>query len=319
MNRRAWNVSFVVAVSVCTALAVCPVLAREHVLVTYKDGYVLEYDVATGDFVREFASGLAYPIGITTGPDGNVYVHSDSSDEFLRYDSQTSDLIDVFATDPVDATGGGNMTFGPDGDLYAAYEHERAIWRFDGSTGASLGEFTYGGANTSCMSLDFGPSGDLYVAASSAGGIRAIERFNGSTGAYIESWAQDDFKLVTDVAFGPNGNLYAADNNVIPEGIKRFDGSTGELIDVFVAPAEIGDLVIGLGFSEDGDLFLTTFSGPVLRFDGTTGALEDTLVPPGDYGWPLYMTFIDVVPEPGTGLLGCLAFAAVALVRRGAR
>ena len=316
MNRRAWNVSLVVAVSVCTALAVCPVLAREHVLVTYYRGAVLEFDVATGDFVREFAGDLVYPIGITTGPDGNVYVRD--AGEILRFDSQTSDLIDVFATDPPHATGGGNMTFGPDGHLYAAYEHESSIVRFDGSTGAFLDDFTSGGAITSTLSLDFDSSGDLYVAGYGSS-FSAIERFDGSTGTFIEDWAQDDFEVVTDIEFGPDGNLYAVDGAVFPQGIKRFDGSTGELIDVFVSPQDIGDLPWGLGFSGDGDLFVTGLSGTVERHDRATGALLDTLTPPSDYGSALYLTFIDVVPEPGTGLLGCLAFAVVALVRRGAR
>jgi secreted PhoX family phosphatase len=73
---------------------------------------------APGDFIDVFVSsesgGLGSPDGMLFGPDGNLYVASDSTDEVLRYDGVTGAFIDVFVS------GGGclpSAEFGPNRGL----------------------------------------------------------------------------------------------------------------------------------------------------------------------------------------------------------
>ena len=62
-------------------------------------GDILRYDQVTGAFRGVFASGhgLADPLGLTFGPDGNLYVASGNSDQVLRFDGRTGAFLGVFA------------------------------------------------------------------------------------------------------------------------------------------------------------------------------------------------------------------------------
>lgn len=59
---------------------------------------VQRYDGENGAFISTFAfgHGLAYPVGLTFGPDGNLYVSSAGTDRVLRFDRTTGAFIDDF-------------------------------------------------------------------------------------------------------------------------------------------------------------------------------------------------------------------------------
>jgi hypothetical protein len=61
---------------------------------------VQRYDGTTGAFIDIFGSGggLDGPIGLTFGPDGNLYVSSAGTDQVLRYDGTTGTFIDAFVS-----------------------------------------------------------------------------------------------------------------------------------------------------------------------------------------------------------------------------
>ena len=73
------------------------------------NGRVLRYDGTTGAYVGDFVSagsgGLESPIGLTFGPDGNLYVAngykpdgtSPSTNGVFRYDGTSGAFIDVFS------------------------------------------------------------------------------------------------------------------------------------------------------------------------------------------------------------------------------
>jgi PEP-CTERM motif len=59
---------------------------------------VLLYDGSTGAFIGVFAEGggIDESEGLGFGPDGNLYVVSEGTDEVFRYDGVTGAFIDVF-------------------------------------------------------------------------------------------------------------------------------------------------------------------------------------------------------------------------------
>ena len=85
-----------------------------------------------------------------------------------------------------------------------------------------------------------------------------------------------------DLTFGPDSNLYVSSGNdlatsgiVEPSAILRFDGSTGEFIDLF-ATSESLNRPYGNAFGPDGNLYVSSFlSDQILRFDGFTGNFID--------------------------------------------
>src|ERR1700722_8075110 len=71
------------------------------------------------------------------------------------------------------------------------------------------------------------------------------------------------------MAFGPDGNLYVADQS--NGSVLRFNPSTGALIGTFVAPVS-GSVPFGITFGPGGNLYLADDNGYIRSYDGTTGA-----------------------------------------------
>jgi len=79
-----------------------------------------------------------------------------------------------------------------------------------------------------------------------------------------------------NILYGPDGNLYVSSgNNPENSAILRYNGTTGEFIDVF---ASGGGLFrpYGTTFGPDGNLYVSSFlSDQILRYNGTTGQFID--------------------------------------------
>ncbi len=120
---------------------------------------------------------------------------------------------------------------------------------FDASTGETLGELItpgLGGLNEPDTLL-FGPDAngdgrsDLYISRGAEPGIASILRFDGLSGEFIDTFVGDDLHTNLDetgglirpygMAFGPDSNLYVA--SFLSDQILRYDGTTGDFIDVF--------------------------------------------------------------------------------------
>ena len=174
------------------------------------DGRVLRIlaDGTVETFVTPGSGGLYSPLGLTFGPDGNLYVTNNLGD-VLRYNGTTGAFLDVFATGlavPQD------LAFGPNGNLYVSNGVGDSISAFDGVTGASLGFFVAPGAYglDAPIGIAFGRSEDLYVASFPS---NTIFRFAGGSGALVSVFDlpyQDGLDTLLDLAFGPDRNLYAS-------------------------------------------------------------------------------------------------------------
>lgn len=90
----------------------------------------------------------------------------------------------------------------------------------------------------------------------------------------------------TDLAFGPDGDLYLADNG---GEVLRFDGTTGGFIGVFASGGATARTPV---FGPDGHLYVTNARGDsVTRYNGITGEYLGVFVSPGsgglDFPWGL--------------------------------
>lgn len=122
------------------------------------------------------------------------------------------------------------------------------------------------------------PRADANLCVASRGSNQVLS-YDETTGAFIGTCATGGELLAPlPLVFGPDGNLYVGDLT----SIKRYNGTTGAFIDIFVTPG--GE---GLAFGPDGNLYVSSFGpggGEVLRYNGNTGAFIDVFVPTGTGG-----------------------------------
>jgi len=102
-----------------------------------------------------------------------------------------------------------------------------------------------------------------------------ILRYDGQTGAFIESFASDGVNRPNGMDIGPDGNLYVA--NATFDNILRIDWVTGDTLGSFDSATL--NYPNGLAFGSDGLLYVSsTASDEVLRYDGVTGTFVDTFI-----------------------------------------
>ncbi len=248
-----------------------PVFAQVDLIVAGEDattfkGHIYRYS-STGVFKGFFTSGgpaLDGPSSMVKGPDGNVYVLS-GSDTVYRYNGTTGHYIDTFIP--------------------------------SGTAGL-----------TEAKNIAFGPDGNLYIAANASGngGVNSeggqVLRFNGSTGAFINTFIATDaggtgtsrLDEAMSLAFGKDGNLYVGNdarqldpnfNNAY--NVLRFNASTGAFVDTLVPNNDHGlydpnALVFGpdgnLYVSNEGNSTFPSTNSNILRYNPTTGLYVDTFV-----------------------------------------
>jgi sugar lactone lactonase YvrE/DNA-directed RNA polymerase subunit L len=199
----------------------------------------------------------------------------------------------------------------PPGTFLVGNSMGNNVLRFDGNTGNYLGEFISPGSGglSNPDTIVFGPDGngddksDIYVASGDKPGnsaeptASAVLRYDGITGEFIDKFVGDDPNTAVDetgglfrpygLAFDPDGNFYV--NSFLSDQILRYNGKTGQFIDVFASGnQQAGGLngPNGLLFAPDGNLYVTTqgsvarngkadfsasFPSQVLRYNPQTG------------------------------------------------
>ncbi|WP_373536304.1 hypothetical protein [Microcoleus sp.] len=177
----------------------------------------------------------------------------------------------------------------PQGTFLVGNTRGDNVLRFDGNTGNFLGEFIPAGSVglSNPDTVLFGPDGngdgksDIYIASGDKPGnsgeptASAVLRYDGVTGEYIDRFVADKPNTAADetgglsrpygLAFGPDGNFYVS--SFLTDQILRYNGKTGQFIDVFAAGnQQSGGLngPNGLLFAPDGYLYVTT-QGSVAR------------------------------------------------------
>ncbi len=188
------------------------------------------------------------------------------------------------------------------------------VLRFDAATGVFVDEFVSrqsGRLNQPWMALIGPHDGGLYVTTGhfrGPGQIKAVLRYDGTTGAFIDNFAQGgELRSPRGIIFGPDGDLYVAERIFIGQDwswegrVARYDGTTGAYLGDFVPLASGGlsiptALVFGPADHNPNKLDLYVVSlgtESVKRYDGTTGAYLGDFVARGSGGLegPGTMTF----------------------------
>jgi hypothetical protein len=257
---------------------------NQFLLVAHREtDQVLSFDAATGEFVAEFAS-LESPLDIAIGPDGDVYVAQQTDPlQISRYRASGQFVTSI---EVLPATDIPHLAFAPNGDLYVTYFLARRIERFrvEGDAIVSMGDIVPSGAldSISVDGFDVGDDGDLYV---SVRQTETIWRFSGTTGERLDDFASAP--RPEEIVFGPHGDLYVGSGVPRSGQVRRFDGTSGELIEVLID--EIPYIYGGIepAFTDDGYLLLALvdLSGlKIHRYDALTGDWIDILVGEGPVG-----------------------------------
>jgi DNA-binding beta-propeller fold protein YncE len=125
-----------------------------------------------------------------------------------------------------------------------------------------------------------GPDRCIYVTGNTLG-YGGVYRFD-PAGDLLGTFAGANLRTPGDLAFGPDGNLYVI-GSTWPEHpsrgqVLRYDGQTGEFIDVLIT-SEAG-MFSDIAFGRDGQLYVCGAEG-IFRYDAATGASLGLLVPVG--------------------------------------
>jgi uncharacterized protein (TIGR03118 family) len=256
-----------------------------------------------------FLLGEGFGIGtdIETGPNGNLFVVSESKNmilEIFRKDTaaaaayhQTNLVSDIAnppggAPEQIDANlkNPWGIAFSATGPFWVANQHSGVNTLYSGDTGGSP-------IAINPLVVTDPPRADLLVGSRAT---NSVLRFNQVTGSFIDAFIPSGSGGLNGpggVAFGPDGNLYVSSD--MNSSILRFSRTTGQFLGVFVPSGFAGlNKPSGLVFGPDRNLYVNSH-GPasqpntsaVLRFDGLTGAPRPapgqtgaTFVPAGSGG-----------------------------------
>jgi hypothetical protein len=106
--------------------------------------------------------------------------------------------------------------------------------QYDKTSLAFLGTLLTAGVGNGLSSINdvtYGNDGNLYIASI---GSNRLERFNGTTGAFIDAFVPSTM-LPRAISFGDDGNLYVL-RGTIGAQVDRFNGTTGAFINTFLPP-----------------------------------------------------------------------------------
>jgi len=226
---------------------------------------VKRYARATGAFMDVFASSnLAGPMGMTVHG-GFLYVtNSNAPQGVQRFNAATGVSTGFFAPSLVNPSPRDVKVSTANNRLYVLYYNAATVETFDLTTMASLGllmppnDLVSSGGLYTPSAIAFGPDGNLYISGGTFGGNLGVRRYNPTTGAFIDFFANtgSDLYVPIGVTFGPDNNLYVSTQNAA--NVMRFNYPAGTFMDFFV-PDGGGGLTapFHLGFGIDPGASLT--------------------------------------------------------------
>src|SRR6202051_814594 len=202
---------------------------------------VKRYDSGTGAFIDVFASAnLAGPTGMTIHQ-GVLYVtNSNPPQGVQKFDPTTGVNTGNFVLSLANASPRDVKVNPANNRLYVLYYNAATVETFDLTTMASFGLLMPAGSPIGSgglytpSAMAFGPDGNLYISGGTFGGNLGVRRYDPTTGAFIDLFANtgSDLYVPIGITFGPDDNLYVATQNTA--NVMRFNYPTGNFMDFFV-------------------------------------------------------------------------------------
>jgi len=255
-------------------------------------GEATRFEAKPYDPALDRPARLDGPVGITFGPDQNLYVASRYTDSILRYDGKSGSLLNLFVPP---RTGDLNspffLVFGPDGHLYVSSPGNHSVLRFDGKTGAFLDTFIppRKGDLAEPMGLAFGKDGALYVASV---GKQTVFRFEAGTGRPLGNLIErrsGGLDGPTGIAFDETGDLWVVDRN--SNALFRYDGVSGTFREKRTFEGRM-QFPFGITHSAEGKLFVASLANHrLLGFDPTLEESKSLFMDVEGPSWPHALTF----------------------------
>jgi streptogramin lyase len=167
----------------------------------------------------------------------------------------------------------------PGGSLLVSSYGSNQVLRYDGTTGAFQGVFASIARPTGLLIRGH----DVFVSSYSASGF--VNRYDADTGAPLGTFVgagSGGLGRAHAMTFGPNGNLFVADND--NDRVGQYDGATGAFVNLFATGGGLSGPT-GVVFGPDGNLYVSSdLNNKVARFSGSTGASLGDFVLSGSGG-----------------------------------
>lgn len=191
-------------------------------------GRITKYNSSTGDYIGNFATGIAGPTRMKIGADSLLYVLQWSGNGKVRRYQLNGTFVDEFTSVGVPQSIG--LDWDSNGNLYVSSYSGDNVRRF-GPSGNDLGLFVTSNL-AGPTNIWFDANGDLLV--SDYDGT-AVKRFN-SNGVFQNNFATG-LSQSEGVDFFPNGNILIG--NGATHSVKMFD-SNGVYIEEFIPNGSAG-------------------------------------------------------------------------------
>jgi hypothetical protein len=202
---------------------------------------VKRYDSATGAFIDVFAStNLSGPEGMTIHQSSLYVANSNPPQGVQRFDAATGVNTGNFVPSLANPSPRDVKVNPANNRLYVLYYNAATVETFDLTTMASFGLLMPAGSPIGSgglytpSAMAFGPDGNLYISGGTFGGNLGVRRYNPTTGAFIDFFANtgSDLYVPIGITFGPDSNLYVATQNAA--NAMRFNYPSGTFMDFFV-------------------------------------------------------------------------------------
>ncbi|MEP0985724.1 hypothetical protein [Ekhidna sp.] len=171
---------------------------QEVVLVSnLNTGTITKYDINSGDFISNFASGIGGPTRMKIGPDNLLYVLQWSGNGLVKRYELNGTFVDDFTS--VGITQSIGLDWDTEGNLYVSSFDGATVRKFD-SSGSDMGLFISSGL-TGPTNIWFAAD-DLIVNDWSGGAIRRYDNSGNFQGNIVSGLSQ-----VEGIAIFDNGNF----------------------------------------------------------------------------------------------------------------
>lgn len=232
---------------------------------------VTRLDPTTDSVVGTISGGLSRPSDVAVGPGGNLFVTSAFTHDVVRFNTATGDQIGTYSGGGLLAPYG--VTFDANGNLLASGDgaSSGAVVRFDTATGAVLSSVD-SGLPPSASGVAVAPDGSVLVGSFQTSPTNEVYRLDGGTLQPSGGLSLVGVGASGGAVRGPGGDVYVASNGTNFQGVIRFNGDTGAIVDT-ISAQQPGDMVLGPG----GTLFISSSgTDSVIRLDPSTGAVLQT-------------------------------------------